>query len=206
MATTHLSRVITPEADQDSYLADLLGYALQDDAPYLWLITDYVERRDLMRGYFVYELGLARRRGWLLRTFADHDGLAVWAHCSADPDGPPLNDPILTEVLGARWSEAVTEFEEARHTHRVHAMQGREHVHLRTLCARYQRATPTVETALLRERLAELDHQNLPVYADPSRTDLRNLLEDAGFRPVEGPPAASTAATVYPMVREPAPA
>ena len=198
--TLQRHHVITAGPEQISALVELLGFALVNAAPYDWLIGDYVERRERIRPYFAHELALALERGHLLRTFKEHDGLAVWAEHPANPGDtqPPESGP---DLLG-RFAPYFAEFEHSRRTRRVTAMGARAHVHLRTLCARFETTGRNVETVLLEERLADLDRPGPPAYTDPSRTEVWRLLAEHGFEPVEGASPGGSAPP-WPMVREP---
>jgi len=119
--------------------------------------------------------------------------------------------PYVLEITGGRRLQgrvrvegstaALAHFELARRDQCEHTMQGRKHEHLQLLCARFETRGLPVETALLRDHLTVLERQRVPAYADPSRTEIRNLLAAHGFRRAE--PLKNAPAGLYPMVREP---
>ncbi len=204
MSTSYTTRrphqVISAGPDLDKDLADLLAYALQEKAPYTALVTDNIARREDLPAYFVHMLETARTRRWLVCTFDDQAGIALWAEHTAEEQPGPGADPApaLPDTPSAA---AIAKFELAREAERARVMAGREHVHLHTLCARFTIKGAPIESALLAERVAALDLQGRPAYADPSREEHRSLLLAHGFHPAAA--AEGAPGLIYPMVREP---
>ncbi|MFJ2646135.1 GNAT family N-acetyltransferase [Streptomyces sp. NPDC087420] len=197
---SNVSIVRADEADADE-VTSVLSTGFLKDPVSTWIFPDEADRARLHPGFFrpFVELTLAEGAIW---TTADRAAVALWlpVDVTAHDDEPDLRS-LYEPTLGAYHAERIGAFD-ARSTanHPTHT----NHQYLPFVAVRPDRLGEGLGTALLTDRLDDLDRRGVPSYLEASNARSAKLYARLGYAHLDVTTDLPDGPSLYPMWRDPA--
>ncbi|WP_446041475.1 GNAT family N-acetyltransferase [Streptomyces sp. SID1121] len=196
----NISVVRADETDADEVTA-VLSAGFHQDPVSGWIFPDEADRVRLHPPFFrpFVELTLAEGAIW---TTPDRAAVALWlpVDVTAHGDGPDLRS-LYEPLLGAYHAERIGAFDtRSSANHPTHT----NHQYLPFVAVRPERLGEGLGTALLTDRLADLDRRGVPSYLEASNERSAKLYARLGYAHLDVTTDLPGGPTLYPMWRDPA--
>jgi ribosomal protein S18 acetylase RimI-like enzyme len=186
--------------DDADVIADILADGFQSDPPLQWMLPDASDRLHLTRLFFepFVELVLAEGRAYVSE---DLNGAALWLDVDVDVPPPPADGALherLHTSLGAANANRFLVIEglfDGNHP-------GHEsHAYLPFIGVRAAAQNRRIGSALLADRLGQLDAEGRPAYLEASSDDNVALYRRFGFESLGDPLPLPDGPSFFPMWR-----
>jgi GNAT superfamily N-acetyltransferase len=195
----NVSIVRAGEADADEVTSVLATGFLKDPVS-SWIFPDEAERERLHPDFFRPFVELTLAEGEICTT-ADRAAVALWlpvdvtAH-GEEPDLKALYEPLL----GAYYADRIGAFDvRSSANHPTHT----NHHYLPFIAVRPDRLGEGLGTALLSDRLTDLDERGVPSYLEASNERSAKLYARLGYTRLDVTTDLPGGPSLYPMWREP---
>ncbi|MFF2522553.1 GNAT family N-acetyltransferase [Streptomyces liangshanensis] len=197
---SNVSIVRADGADAEE-VTSVLATGFHDDPVSCWIFPDDADRARLHPDFFrpFVELALAEGSVW---TTADRAAVALWlpVDVTAHDEGPDLR-ALYEPILGAYHADRIGAFDvRSTANHPAHT----DHQYLPFVAVLPDRVGEGLGTALLTDRLDDLDRQGVPSFLEASNERSAKLYARLGYAHLDVTTDLPGGPSLYPMWRDPA--
>jgi ribosomal protein S18 acetylase RimI-like enzyme len=198
---SHPAKIVRADETDAEAIITILSTGFQNDPVSRWIFPDDDARERLHPDFFRPFVEMALEEGEIYTT-EDLSGAALWFPVTASEhaDQPGMGE-LYEPILGADYASRIAAFDErSAANHPDHA----DHWYLPFIAVRPQLFGQGIGTAMLRDRLAELDREGIPTYLEASNRDSSRLYERLGYKRQAKTTDMPDGPSLYPMWRAPA--
>ena len=195
------TKIVRADKKDAAAIITILSTGFQNDPVSRWIFPDDDARERLHPDFFRPFVEMALEDGEIYTT-EDLSGAALWFPVTASEhaDQPGMGE-LYEPILGADYANRIAAFDErSTANHPDHA----DHWYLPFIAVRPQFFGQGIGTAILRDRLTELDSEGIATYLEASNPDSARLYERLGYKRQEKTTDMPDGPSLYPMWRDPA--